>query len=74
MLNHGVSTSALFLLVGMIYKRTKTRDMDEYGGLAKKMPLYAILFFIVTMASIAVPGTNGFVGELFGFTRKLSGQ
>ncbi len=64
MLNHGVSTSALFLLVGMIYKRTKTRDMDEYGGLAKKMPLYAILFFIVTMASIAVPGTNGFVGEL----------
>ena len=64
MLNHGISTSALFLLVGMIYTRTKTRDMEEYGGLATKMPVFAILFFIVTMASIAVPGTNGFIGEL----------
>ena len=64
MLNHGISTSALFLLVGMIYKRTNTRDIYSYGGLAKKMPVYAILFFIVTMASIAVPGTNGFIGEL----------
>lgn len=64
MLNHGVSTSALFLLVGMIYARGKTRDINEYGGLAPKMPIYSILFFIVTMASIAVPGTNGFVGEV----------
>lgn len=63
MLNHGVSTGALFLLVGMIYERTHSRDIDKYGGLAKVMPIYTILFFIVTLSSIAVPMTNGFVGE-----------
>jgi NADH-quinone oxidoreductase subunit M len=61
--NHGVSTGALFLLVGVIYDRRHTRQLDEFGGLAKVMPLYATIFVIVTLASIGVPGTNGFVGE-----------
>jgi NADH-quinone oxidoreductase subunit M len=63
MLNHGVSTGALFLLVGVIYDRRHTRLVQEFGGLAKVMPIYAALFVIVTMSSIGVPGTNGFVGE-----------
>jgi NADH-quinone oxidoreductase subunit M len=63
MVNHGVSTGALFLLVGVIYDRRHTRLMNEFGGLAKAMPVYAALFVIVTMASVGVPGTNGFVGE-----------
>jgi NADH-quinone oxidoreductase subunit M len=63
MLNHGISTGALFLLVGMIYERTHTREIDKYGGLASKMPIFTICFFIITLSSIAVPLTNGFVGE-----------
>jgi NADH-quinone oxidoreductase subunit M len=63
MLNHGVSTGALFLLVGMIYERTHTREIAHYGGLASILPWYTIIFVIVTMSSIAVPMTNGFVGE-----------
>ena len=63
MLNHGISTGALFLLVGMIYERTHSREIEKYGGLAKVLPIFTILFFIVTLSSIAVPMTNGFVGE-----------
>jgi len=63
MLNHGVSTGALFLLVGIIYERTHTREIASYGGIASAMPWYTIIFIIVTMSSIAVPMTNGFVGE-----------
>jgi NADH-quinone oxidoreductase subunit M len=63
MLNHGVSTGALFLLIGMIYERTHSREIQKYGGLALAMPIYTIIFVIVTMSSIAVPMTNGFVGE-----------
>lgn len=63
MLNHGVSTGALFLLVGMIYERTHSREISRYGGLAKALPIFTILFFIVTLSSIAAPMTNGFVGE-----------
>ena len=63
MVNHGISTGALFLLVGVIYDRRHTRMVDEFGGLAKQMPVYAALFLIVTFASIGVPGTNGFIGE-----------
>lgn len=63
MLNHGISTGALFLLVGMIYDRTHSREIAKYGGLAKAMPIYSICFFIITLSSIAVPGTNGFIGE-----------
>src|SRR5205814_1754464 len=63
MVNHGISTGALFLLVGVIYDRRHTRMIDEFGGLAKVMPIYAALFVIVTFASVGVPGTNGFIGE-----------
>jgi NADH-quinone oxidoreductase subunit M len=63
MVNHGVSTGALFLLVGVIYERTHTRGVNDFGGLAKVMPVYAVLFLIVTLSSIGLPGLNGFVGE-----------
>jgi NADH-quinone oxidoreductase subunit M len=63
MLNHGVSTGALFMLVGVIYDRRHTRLIDEFGGLANRMPLYAAFFMIVTLSSIGLPGLNGFVGE-----------
>jgi NADH-quinone oxidoreductase subunit M len=63
MLNHGVSTGALFLLFGFLYERRHARLMSDYGGIAKVMPVYTAFFVIVTFSSIAVPGTNGFVGE-----------
>lgn len=63
MLNHGVSTGALFLLIGMIYERTHSREISKYGGLAAALPIFTIVFIIVTMSSIAVPMTNGFIGE-----------
>lgn len=63
MVNHGLATGALFLLVGVLYDRRHTREVSEFGGIAKVMPVYTVLFVIVTMASIGVPGTNGFVGE-----------
>ena len=63
MIAHGVSTGALFILVGVIYDRRHTRDLADFGGLAKVMPIYATLFVIVTMSSVGLPGTNGFIGE-----------
>jgi NADH-quinone oxidoreductase subunit M len=63
MVNHGISTGALFLLVGVIYERRHTRNLDEFGGLAKVMPDYTLVFVIVAMSSIGLPTTNGFVGE-----------
>ena len=63
MLNHGISTGALFLIVGMLYERRHTRMIKDFGGIAKVMPIYATFFMIATLSSIAVPGTNGFVGE-----------
>ena len=63
MLNHGISTGALFLLIGMIYERTHSREIVKYGGLASALPFYTIAFVIVTMSSIGVPLTNGFIGE-----------
>jgi NADH-quinone oxidoreductase subunit M len=63
MLNHGVSTGALFLLVGILYERRHTRLIAEYGGIAKRVPLIATAFIIVTLSSVGLPGTNGFVGE-----------
>ncbi len=63
MLNHGVSTGALFLLVGVLYERRHTRKIVDYGGLTKVVPLFAVVFMIVTLSSIGLPGTNGFVGE-----------
>ena len=63
MLNHGVSTGALFMLFGFLYERRHARLMSDYGGIAKTMPVFAAVFLIVTFSSVAVPGTNGFVGE-----------
>jgi NADH-quinone oxidoreductase subunit M len=63
MINHGISTGALFFLVGMIYERRHTRLIDAYGGIAKVVPMFAALLTIVSFSSIGVPGTNGFVGE-----------
>ena len=63
MLNHGFSTGALFLLVGMIYERRHTRLIEEFGGLWKKMPVFSAFFIIVVLSSIGLPGLNGFVGE-----------
>jgi NADH-quinone oxidoreductase subunit M len=63
MLNHGVSTGALFFLVGVVYDRRHTRMIADYGGIAKVMPKYATVFIIVSLSSIGLPGLNGFVGE-----------
>jgi len=63
MLNHGVSTGALFLAVGVIYERTHTRMIADYGGIAAKVPVYATFLLIITLSSIGLPGTNGFIGE-----------
>ena len=64
MLNHGLSTGALFLLVGMIYDRRHTRLISEFGGIAHVSPVYASFFLVVTLSSIGLPGLNGFVGEV----------
>lgn len=64
MVNHGVSTGALFLLVGMIYERRHTREISELGGLQKPAPLMAAVFTVVMLSSVGLPGLNGFVGEL----------
>lgn len=63
MLSHGFISGALFLAVGVIYDRMHTRDIDAYGGLANRMPVYALVFMFFTMANVGLPGTSGFVGE-----------
>ncbi len=72
MINHGIVTGGLFLCIGMVYDRTHTRQIADYGGAASALPVYASLFMVLTLASIGLPGTNGFVGEfliiLGGFT------
>ena len=64
MFNHGITTSALFTCVGLIYERTHSRNIKDYGWVLKLMPIYALFFFIFTLASLGFPGTNGFIGEL----------
>ncbi|MEW6599752.1 MAG: NADH-quinone oxidoreductase subunit M, partial [Nitrospirota bacterium] len=63
MINHGVITGAMFLMIGIIYERTHTRVIADYGGFAKLVPWYAGFFMILTFASVGLPGTNGFIGE-----------
>ncbi|MEX0929667.1 MAG: NADH-quinone oxidoreductase subunit M [Balneolales bacterium] len=63
MINHGLSTGALFLIVGMIYDRRHTRLISDFGGLSAVMPVFAVMFLLATLASIGLPGLNGFVGE-----------
>lgn len=80
MLNHGISTGALFLLVGVIYERTHTRRVWDFGGLAAVMPVYTAIFVVVALSSAGLPGTNGFVGEFltllgaFRWAHDLHGQ
>jgi NADH-quinone oxidoreductase subunit M len=78
MINHGIVTGGLFLSVGVVYERTHTRKIADYGGLATVMPIYAAFFMVFTLASIGLPATNGFIGEflilLGGFAaNKLAG-
>jgi NADH-quinone oxidoreductase subunit M len=63
MVNHGLSTGALFILVGMIYERRHTRDINAFGGIWSVMPIYGVFSLIVTLSSMGLPGLNGFVGE-----------
>jgi NADH-quinone oxidoreductase subunit M len=63
MINHGVSTGGLFLAVGMIYERRHTRLIEDFGGITKTMPVFAVFFMIIVLSSLGLPGTNGFVGE-----------
>jgi NADH-quinone oxidoreductase subunit M len=75
-INHGISTGALFLIVGIIYERRHTREISEYGGLSQVMPTFATLFLIITMSSIGLPLLNGFIGEFTilagAFQRRIS--
>jgi NADH-quinone oxidoreductase subunit M len=64
MISHGFISGALFLIVGVIYDRIHTREIDAYGGLVNRMPAYALIFMLFTMANVGLPGTSGFVGEL----------
>jgi NADH-quinone oxidoreductase subunit M len=78
MLNHGIVTGALFLSVGIVYDRTHTRQIADYGGLATEMPIYSAFFMVFTLSAIGLPATNGFIGEflilLGGFAaNKLAG-
>jgi NADH-quinone oxidoreductase subunit M len=63
-INHGISTGALFLIVGIVYERRHTREISEYGGLSKVMPVFAAVFLVMTMSSIGLPTLNGFIGEV----------
>jgi NADH-quinone oxidoreductase subunit M len=63
MISHGFISGALFLCVGVIYDRMHTRDIDAYGGLVNRMPAYAMIFMLFTMANVGLPGTSGFIGE-----------
>jgi NADH-quinone oxidoreductase subunit M len=64
MISHGFISGALFLMVGVIYDRMHTREIAFYGGLVKRMPIFAIFFMFFTMANVGLPGTSGFVGEI----------
>ena len=63
MLSHGIVSAALFLCVGVVYDRMHTREISAYGGLVNRMPLYAFVFMVFTLANVGLPGTSGFIGE-----------
>ena len=63
MISHGIVSGALFLCVGVVYDRMHTREIAAYGGLVNRMPLYAAVFMVFTLANVGLPGTSGFVGE-----------
>jgi NADH-quinone oxidoreductase subunit M len=68
MLSHGIVSGALFLCVGVVYDRMHTREIAAYGGLVNRMPIYALVFMVFTMANVGLPGTSGFVGEFLTLT------
>ncbi len=74
MINHGLSTGALFLIVGMIYERYHTRQLDDLGGLANRLPLFGVVMVFVAMSSIGLPGLNGFVGEALALVGMFKAQ
>ncbi|HRU25056.1 MAG TPA: proton-conducting transporter membrane subunit, partial [Candidatus Latescibacteria bacterium] len=74
MVNHGISTGGLFLCVGMLYERSHTRKLEELGGTATAMPLFAGLFLVITLSSAALPGLNGFVGEFLALAGAFSNK
>jgi NADH-quinone oxidoreductase subunit M len=63
MISHGIVSAALFLCVGVVYDRMHTREIAAYGGLVNRMPLYAMVFMVFTLANVGLPGTSGFIGE-----------
>ena len=63
MISHGIVSGALFLCVGVVYDRMHTREIAAYGGLVNRMPLYAAVFMVFTLANVGLPGTSGFIGE-----------
>ena len=63
MISHGIVSAALFLCVGVVYDRMHTREIAAYGGLVNRMPLYALVFMVFTLANVGLPGTSGFIGE-----------
>jgi NADH-quinone oxidoreductase subunit M len=63
MIGHGLSTGALFFLIGMLYERRHTREISDYGGLARVVPVFSLILVVTSLASIGLPGLNGFVGE-----------
>ena len=64
MLSHGVVSGALFMAVGVVYDRLHTHEIDRFGGLVSRMPIYAVTFMLFSLASVGLPGTSGFVGEI----------
>ena len=74
MLSHGLVSAALFLCVGVVYDRMHTREIAAYGGLVNRMPMYAFVFMIFTLANVGLPGTSGFIGEFLTLARCLQGQ
>jgi NADH-quinone oxidoreductase subunit M len=64
MISHGIVSGALFMIVGVVYHRLHTREISRYGGLAENMPVYAVVFMIFMLASVGLPGTSGFIGEI----------
>ncbi|MEX2316017.1 MAG: NADH-quinone oxidoreductase subunit M [Pirellulales bacterium] len=74
MINHGLSTGALFLLVGMIYERLHTRQLDEMGGLASRLPIFACFLVFISLSSMGLPGLNGFIGEILALIGMFKAQ
>ncbi len=64
MVNHGISTGALFVIVGIMFERRHSRLIEDFGGLAKVMPIFSAFFMVIVISSIGLPGTNGFIGEV----------